>query len=212
MNLQGTALEHHLASFSWCCDTNIDTLQVSSKQIQLNIIKPFQPHYNCHSEDCRLNFQLPCHLALPWRSRQRHPCLPKWSLAQSINPMERMPQKGLKLEYLTKEPLILVVFKTLVKMGQYSCSMKTCNISLPLSLSLSTYISMYLSAYLSLYLYLYLSIYSCIYPPILLSLSMSIYLSIYWSICLSIHPTYINVLWQTNNWYQLIGLHWKCSG
>ena len=184
----------HLASFSWCCDTNIDTLQVSSKQIQLNTIKPFQPHYNCHSEDCRLNFQLPCHLALPWRSRKRHPCLPKWSLAQSINPMERMPQKGLKLEYLTKEPLImiLVAFKTLAKMGQYSCSMKTCNISLSLSLSLSVY------------LYIHVSIY--------LSISLSTSLSFCLLIHLSIHPAYISVLWQTNNWYQLIGLHWKCSG
>ena len=92
--------------------------------------------------------------------------------------MERMPQKGLKLEYLTKEPLImiLVAFKTLAKMGQYSCSMKTCNISLSLSLSLC------------------LPIYPCIYLPIYLS----IYISIFLSIDPSIHPSCVYKCLVTN--------------
>lgn len=166
--------------------------------MQLNTIKPFQPHYNCHTEDCRLNFQLPCHVALPWRSRQRHPDLRKWSLAQSINPMERMPQKGFEARILKLRSLWSLWNKSLVKMGQYQVQWKhvitlTRGLyrSVSLSLSLSTCISMYLSAYLSIYISIYLATCPRTYPPTLLSHSMSICLSIYLSIYPSILRIYI---------------------
>ena len=185
--------------------------------MQLNTIKPFQPHYNCHTEDCRLNFQLPCHVALPWRSRQHHPCLPKRSLAHLSTQWKGCHKTVWSSNTKTKAPLILVVNKSLVKMGQYQVqwkhviSLSPGSLSLfSLSLSLSTYISVYLSAYLAIYISIYLATCPCTYPPILLSHSMSICLSIYLSIYPSILRIYtVNVLWQINSWYQLIRLHWR---
>lgn len=202
MNLQGTALENHicpiLPAFLDAVTQKIDTLQASSKQMQLNTIKPFQPHYNCHTEDCRLNFQLPCHVALPWRSRQRHPDLRKWSLAQSINPMERMPQKGFEARILKLRSLWSLWNKSLVKMGQYQVQWKhvitlTRGLYRSVSLSLSLYLPVYPCIYLPISLSISLSILLPVHAPIHLPYSLILCLSACLSIYPSIHPSYVYI-------------------